>query len=472
MDAAALNLEEDERMYLGGLLEAERRGDLDRKLRETPPLESGDFYKPEYGRIYSLILKQHRAGITVDLVTLAKDYPDIRFNANIATPPEGSVGGYYNLALYAGHIAGESRRRNLIRHLRQATEDLEKGAEAEAVTGDLLPVLEKSPEKERQRLASWEDYLNDLKSYDPEQDFSTSLFDGLRCPNGSINIIAARPAGGKTSAMINATREALDTSRAAFFVNLEMNRRQIITDLCLSLMYALADGEVRAELEKTGATIIAFNRAFRDRLRGKPENGAFGLLQTKAMERVRKALDEKRLFIYDGIGESLEAIRSDIRTHVKPGDVVLLDYIQRVPPPLENQAQTRQVQIQEASRSLLNTAIGSQCVIIAGAQLGREVQKNGGREATQADLRESGDIENDAHNVIAIETKNGNPAYIHPLKAREGGALWDRLAIKAVKQYVYWTAEKEYKAESKFNSAAGQESADGINKRNRDFSKA
>jgi hypothetical protein len=118
--------------------------------------------------------------------------------------------------------------------------------------------------------------------------------------------------------------------------------------------------------------------------------------------------------------------------------------MQRTPPPRDAGWQTRQVQIQETSRSLLNTAIGSQCVIIAGAQLGREVQKNGGREATQADLRESGDIENDAHNVIAIESVDGLPAYIHPLKAREGGALSERMTLETVRQYVYWTAKDEY----------------------------
>jgi hypothetical protein len=303
----------------------------------------------------------------------------------------------------------------------------------------------------RERFTSYIDYLNQLRKYDPDNDFTASLFAGLRCPNGTISIIGARPGGGKTSAMINTARETLtNTNRAAFFVNLEMNSRQILTNLCLSVMYADGTPEQRVELEKIEDTIIQFNKSFKWTGKGKyPKHPLFAELQSKALQRVEAALNEKRLFIYDGIGNKLEGITADIAAHAKEGDIVLLDYMQRTPPPYGQESQTRQVQVQLASRALLNAAIESQCVIIAGAQFNREGEKAGG-EAILANFRESGDIEQDAHNAIAIEKEQDTETrYVHVLKEREGGSRYERMELEIVKRYVYWTGGVEYRKPSK-----------------------
>jgi hypothetical protein len=300
----------------------------------------------------------------------------------------------------------------------------------------------------RERFTSYAEYLNLLRKYDPDNDFTTSILAGLRCPNGTITIIGARPGGGKTSAMINATRETLtNTSRAAFFVNLEMNSRQVLTNLCLSIMYANATPEQRAELVAIEDTIIQFNKSFKWTGKGKyPKHPLFAELQLQAMQKVEAALNEKRLFIYDGIGNTLEGITADIAGNAKEGDVVLLDYIQRTPPPYGQESQNRQVQVQLASRALLNAAIESQCVIIAGAQFNREGEKSGD-EATLANFRESGDIEQDAHNAIAIEKeKDTETRYAHVIKEREGGSKYERMELEIVKHYVYWTGGVEYKS--------------------------
>jgi replicative DNA helicase len=288
--------------------------------------------------------------------------------------------------------------------------------------------------------------LNQLKKYDPDNDFTASLFAGLRCPNGTISIIGARPGGGKTSAMINTARETLtNTNRAAFFVNLEMNSRQILTNLCLSIMYADATPEQRVELQKIEKTISEFNRSFKWKEGSKyPKNPIFAELQLKAMQKVEAALNEKRLFIYDGIGNKPEGITADIAAHAKEGDIVLLDYMQRTLPPSGQESQMRQVQVQLASRAFLNAAIESQCVIIAGAQFNRDGEKDG-KEATLAGFRESGDIEQDAHNAIAIEKeKDTETRYVHVIKEREGGSRYERMELEIVKNYVYWTEGLKY----------------------------
>jgi replicative DNA helicase len=224
-----------------------------------------------------------------------------------------------------------------------------------------------------------------------------------------------------------------------------MNSRQILTNLCLSIMYADATKEQQVELEKIEDTIIQFNKSFKWTGKGKyPKHPLFAELQSRAMQKVEAALNDKRLFIYDGIGNKLEGITADIAAHVKEGDIVLLDYIQRTLPPSGQESQTRQVQVQLASRALLNAAIESQCVIIAGAQFNREGEKSGD-EATLANFRESGDIEQDAHNAIAIEKEQDTETrYVHVIKEREGGSKCERMGLEIVKQYVYWTEGLKY----------------------------
>jgi replicative DNA helicase len=53
-------------------------------------------------------------------------------------------------------------------------------------------------------------------------------------------------------------------------------------------------------------------------------------------------------------------------------------------------------------------------------------------------IRESGDIEQDAHNVVIL-----NKDYAEVVKAREGCELSQKMAVNAVKQFVFWKT-REY----------------------------
>jgi hypothetical protein len=108
---------------------------------------------------------------------------------------------------------------------------------------------EKTWREEDRRCCTYEKFEDAIRSYDPEKDFKPSLLCGCACPEGSISIIAARPAGGKTSSMINIVRETLNANtetaerRKILYVNLEMNFRQILTNLHLSCIYDFATEE-------------------------------------------------------------------------------------------------------------------------------------------------------------------------------------------------------------------------------------
>jgi hypothetical protein len=119
---------------------------------------------------------------------------------------------------------------------------------------------EKARQEEEKHYCSYEQYKTAIKEYNPEKDFKPSLLCGCACPDGSISIIAARPAGGgrKTSSMINIVRETLMSNanaetaerRKILYVNLEMNFRQILDNLYLSCIYDFAAEEERERLSQ------------------------------------------------------------------------------------------------------------------------------------------------------------------------------------------------------------------------------
>jgi replicative DNA helicase len=83
---------------------------------------------------------------------------------------------------------------------------------------------------------------------------------------------------------------------------------------------------------------------------------------------------------------------------------VLIDYIQKVKS--KRTYQSRQLEIQDISRQLLETSLACSVPIVLGAQVNREVK---GIEGLTLDtLREAGDIEQDANLVLGLWNKTQN----------------------------------------------------------------
>lgn len=112
-----------------------------------------------------------------------------------------------------------------------------------------------------------------------------------------------------------------------------------------------------------------------------------------------------------------------------------MDYIQKIP--TATPASQRYLEVKEASSLLLEQAVQLDVPIILGAQLGRGAA--GQSRPRLEDLRESGDLEQDANLVLGIYNQqadtgreNGSTGFsnssttqveIQPLKNRGGGGL-------------------------------------------------
>ena len=303
-----------------------------------------------------------------------------------------------SLAEQSGALAAEAdpeKRRELIEGIRRSAAS--------------LGVTEK-----KDRIGSWAEYIRECTEYNPDKDFKPDLFDGLAFPPGTASYIGARAKAGKTTAMINLAREAIFSGRKVLFITLEMSRRQLLTKLVLCVAFAVAgDTPERGELrgrgsferkEQTGQTP---QKDYYAMLHGKPlqpfsGEESFIKNTTKAQDIVKNSYG-KSLLIYDGRGAAFREITAAIEQYGSPGSLILIDYIQRMPPADESDRDNF-VRVKKISDGVLSAAVRTNTIIISGAQFNRTVTRDGtGNEIIETtSFRESGDLEQDAHNILGI----------------------------------------------------------------------
>jgi len=227
-------------------------------------------------------------------------------------------------------------------------------------------------------------------------------------PQEAITIIGARPSHGKTTLLMNLLLNMARayTDRSFFFFSYEESRKQIGVKL-LNIL----SGET---LERSQNV-----RALEDYLRaGKQDN--LGIYEGK--EKYKTLTESKRLWIIDEplyVDELADAL-AYYRERYNIG-AVFIDYIQKIK--IRGRYPSRQVELQRISERILETAKGLSIPIVLGAQLGRDPQHSD--KVRLDNLRESGDIEQDANLVLGLL----NPAME---KAQDEGGLYpgDEVELK------------------------------------------
>lgn len=187
--------------------------------------------------------------------------------------------------------------------------------------------------------------------------------------NQRLYILAGRPAMGKSAIIMNDIEFQLNRNVPALLHNLEMTS----TDL-VSRLIGLRILEPQSELNK-----------------GKIQN-------YQAYKHERDILAAQKLFI-SSKNRLSDIILTSKYYHAKEGiKVVYIDYLQLIKIGGKN---NRNEEVGEISRSLKELAKTLNIPIIALAQLSRSVETRGGAKIPMlSDLRESGDIEQDADAVV------------------------------------------------------------------------
>lgn len=281
--------------------------------------------------------------------------------------------------------------------------------------------------------ASFDEYHNLRATWNPDLDFRPRLIPELPFPRGTVSYIGARTARGKSAILVNLARESMARSRRAVYVTLELSPAQLFDRLITSTAYAMDLDPHRARLEK-------------------PTTELYGLIKNGQGHRIGSGLEdlhnaymdvkEKRaaglLTILDARGAKLAEIMDAIRERSGAGDLVLLDYIQRLPS-VDGAAKEGYERMKAVSDTVINTATRSNCILIAAAQFNRAGAAAGEDDTfTDASFRESGDLEQDAHNAIGLGWKADKKSrFIEILKAREAPGTGDLFDIDWRAEYFY-----------------------------------
>jgi replicative DNA helicase len=266
-------------------------------------------------------------------------------------------------------------------------------------------------------------------------------------------ILAARPGMGKTSFMLSLIHHiaSVEEKPVAVF-SLEMSKEQLVMRMLSSI----------AEIPM-------------QKIRG----GYISDSEKEALNSAAYELSRLEIYIDDSPSITTTDLRIKARKLKKEKGIsfVAIDYLQLLKPAVRKAS--RQEEVAEVSRSLKALAKELDIPVLALAQLSRQVEHRGDRRPQLADLRESGQIEQDADLIMFLHRpeyykKNVPPeeqgvAELIIAKQRQGPT--DTIKIAFVKEFAKFSplAPKHYSEEEDFIEEALEESEESFSEEDYDL---
>ncbi len=250
------------------------------------------------------------------------------------------------------------------------------------------------------------DYLTDLQNNAGHASQSVmSGFAGIDAITGgfqpgSLCVIGARPGVGKTTLALNIAENVARDSRVNYpvlMVSLEMPREQLVARI-MSRAGRISTAEIKNNLvptEKWNRIIASIHGLHLDGIEDSAENVCMYLCDRTSIT----ATDIRQIALriakrHGGVG------------------LIVLDYIQLLKP--ERPMQNRNYEVGEASRTLKTLALELKCPILALAQLNRNIEHRTDQTPVNADLRDSGALEQDADVVMLLSRDSVGEACVSP----------------------------------------------------------
>jgi len=358
-----------------------------------------DFAEPFLGYVYGLMLGEHGQGRAANPVTLHPLLAD--------HPSYGAVGGdswlaglltATSLALppaeTARMIARQAKRRRLVDGLRDAM------AMAEKPDADLAKVADVADEA---AVAAVHDARTAgettaagvmgqlLRSFDlPRHGVRSGVIPSLDGTMGPLRptdlaVMAGRPGMGKTATALSYALGAAQAGHGVLFVSLEMGAEQLAARMASDLAFDTRDRVPFAEI-----------------VGEHPTNAA-----RRAVAEAQARLDALPLAVVDTGSLTMGRLAMIVRRHARRMaarghklDLVVIDYLQLLN--ADGRASSPYERVSEVSRGLKQLAKDAGVAVLALAQLSREVEKRPDKRPQLSDLRDSGQIEQDADVVLLL----------------------------------------------------------------------
>lgn len=238
---------------------------------------------------------------------------------------------------------------------------------------------------------TFNDFLEEIKLAPNGLSTGFSTLDNLiTIKPGAISIIAGRPRHGKTTLMLNMLLKMIFKypEKTFFFFSYEEAKKDILVKALTILSGELiSDNQNVKNIEYYLRGRLRNNTSYR---RGNIDSALDTLNELFSSKRL-KIIDDP-LFV-DDLSDALKYIKSQY-----DAGAVFIDYIQKIK--IKGKYQSRQVELQKVSERILESAKENNLPIILGAQFNREALIKG--RPRLENVRESGDIENDANTILGI----------------------------------------------------------------------
>lgn len=407
---------ETERAFLGCMM-------LDREAARLGCglVQAKDFYYPANRMIFEAAEAVKKAGAAVDVVALWGEMQRQGTAEQTGFDTLAAVAGSVGTSVNLRHYAEEIKRLAYFRRCIAACGEMARAAYRQEAgeVGRILAGIQGDGygAAEVKTLAdATGEYIAELNEIRMSGKTIAGLSTGFRdldfmlggLRDGDLNILAARPSMGKSALALDIARNVQKTlsgrERVAFF-SLEMPAKSLggrgysseyhVDNDCFSVG-TNDDGWLKtlAEIEKNSADF---------------ESGS------------------GRMILNDEGGMTPDKIRAACHGYQTQGfrlRLVVVDYLQLIRCKAENR--TREIGI--ISRELKQLAKDFRCPVLALSQLSRDCEKRGDKRPTLSDLRDSGDIEQDADVVMLLyreeyyfpETERRGVAEVNIAKQRNG----------------------------------------------------
>jgi replicative DNA helicase len=381
---------EAEQSILGGIL-------IDNQAlpRVMEIIEPEDFYKEAHRKIYEAILELFQKNEPTDLITL--------INALKKKDCLEEVGGVIYLnsladivptAANIDYYANIVREKSLLRKLIQtASEILQEGYEDREDIDTFFDDVERrifliSEQRIKRSYFPLKEIIKDsfetIEMLYEKKELVTGIASGFKDLDkltsgfqpSDLIVVAGRPSMGKTAFSLDIARyAAIEGDVPVAIFSLEMSKEQV------ALRMLCAEAKVDGSLLRTGFL----------------KDTDWPKLTTAAGR-----LSDAPIFIDDSPAPTILEIRAKARRLKAERGVglIIVDYLQLVRG--TKNAETREQEISEISRSLKALAKELNVPVIALSQLNRRVEDRHDKRPQLADLRESGAIEQDADLIIFI----------------------------------------------------------------------
>ncbi len=349
------------------------------------------FYLARLKRLMSLILQLDAKGKPVDVISVVEEAGQHNLESiggsSYITQLAGSVPTVANFTFYqdtvleyyqkrkaveiAGRIQEHAQNGDIASTLRDGIHDLMQVEDhlGDDDLGEIMPALVELYGEAEMDLGEMTGIPSGFRNLD-------RLTGGFQ--ESDLVIVGARPSVGKTAFALNMALNAADQEAALIF-SLEMSKKQLLKRMIS------CKGEISSIKMRNPKRY--FNDGDWAHLSG--VMGAFG---------------EVNLHIFDQAGMDIQYIWSKVRkARRKYGEgkriLVVIDYLQLIAG--DPRHQNRQAEISEISRKLKTMARDLNVAVIALSQLSRGVESRQDKRPMLSDLRESGQIGQDA-DVIAF----------------------------------------------------------------------